>query len=152
MNGLLRWLYLSLGLACVGLAALGAVLPILPTTPFLILASRLFVRSDPRLKVWLLRMPAWGPMLRDWDTHRAVRPHAKWLAVLLIVSAVAFSVTVGRFSWPLLALLLGSAGIGLITVWNLPVILPATKSRYASAVGSEGPFDRIATDHCLGPN
>lgn len=122
VTGLRRWLYLTLGLFFVGLAALGAMFPILPTTPFLILASSFFVRSSPALQAWLMRLPVWGLMLRDWEQHRAVRPRAKRVAFVLIPSVVATSAIVGQFSWPLMALLFGLATIGLIAVWRLPVI------------------------------
>ncbi len=117
-----RALYFSLGLVCVGLAALGALLPLLPTTPFLILASSFFVKSSPAWEAWLLRTPVWGSMLRDWNTHHAVRPRTKRLAFLVIVLSIVVSMIASQFSWPLTMLLFGLAAIGLIVVWRLPVI------------------------------
>ena len=62
-----KYLYILLGLVAVGLGALGVVVPGLPTTPFLLLASWLFYRSSPRLQQWLL--DSWlGKYIRSY--HR----------------------------------------------------------------------------------
>ena len=61
-----RYLYVGLGLVAVGLGALGVVVPGLPTTPFLLLASWLFYRSSPKLQQWLLR--SWlGQYIRGYQ-------------------------------------------------------------------------------------
>lgn len=61
-----RYLYVGLGLVAVGLGALGVVVPGLPTTPFLLLASWLFYRSSPKLQQWLLR--SWlGKYIRGYQ-------------------------------------------------------------------------------------
>ena len=114
--------YLALGCACVGLAAVGAVLPVLPTTPFLLLASFCFVRSSPRLHGWLLRSPLFGPVLRDWHQHRGVRPRVKVRAAAVLVTAVAASLAWGNLTGPALLLLLVLAAVGLGVVLRLPVI------------------------------
>ena len=120
--GLRRWLYVGLGLCFVGLAGLGALLPILPTTPFLLLASFFFSRSSPACRAWLFRLPVWGALLCDWQAHRAVRPQAKLAAFICIPLAITGSVCLTNLAWPLLVLLFGLATIGLIVVWRLPVI------------------------------
>jgi uncharacterized membrane protein YbaN (DUF454 family) len=112
----------ALGCAFVGLGALGAVLPVLPTTPFLLVASCFFVRSSPRLNDWLLRSPLFGPFLRDWHRHRGVRPRVKVVAVAALLLAVTVSLAWGDLSWPVLVLLLVVAAIGLAVVLRLPVI------------------------------
>ena len=76
----LRGLWLMLGLICVGHAIVGALLPLMPTTIFLILAAGCFARSSPRLEAWLLGHPRFGPSLRAWRAERAIPGRAKALA------------------------------------------------------------------------
>ena len=117
--------YLALGCAFVGLAAVGAVLPVLPTTPFLLLASFFLVRSSPRLHDGLLRSPLFGPVLRDWHQHRGVRPRVKVSAVAVMLAAVAASIAWGNLTGPAVLLLLVLAAVGLGVVLRLPVIRDA---------------------------
>src|SRR5947209_5887636 len=90
-----RLLYVAAGLFCVGMAYLGAVLPGLPTTPWVLLASYYFSKSSPRLERWLKRSPLFGKLLRDWDEHRGIRRPVKVLAVGLVVVVVTLSLTFG---------------------------------------------------------
>ena len=65
-SGLSRALWATLGLAFVGVGAVGVVVPGLPTTPLLLLAAACFARSSPRLYAWLLRNPTFGPLIEDF--------------------------------------------------------------------------------------
>ena len=84
-SGPTRWLLVACGFTFVGLAALGAVLPVLPTTPLLIVAAACFARSSPRFYRWLLANPVFGPLIREWRTTGAIPLAAKIWAVTLIV-------------------------------------------------------------------
>ena len=68
------------GLLCVALGIIGAFLPLMPTTIFLILAAGCFARSSPRLEAWLLGHPRFGPTLRAWRANGAISPRAKAMA------------------------------------------------------------------------
>lgn len=125
-TGLRRVLYVALGLFFAGLGVLGAMLPVLPTTPFLLLASWFFVRSSPTLHERLMRLPIFGLLLRDWETHRAVRPRSKWAAYLLISGTISASAFLGALTWPLTTLLCLLGGAGLIVVWRLPIVPSGT--------------------------
>ncbi|MBY0460159.1 MAG: YbaN family protein, partial [Gemmataceae bacterium] len=92
-TGLRRFLYVCAGLGCVGMAYLGAVLPGLPTTPWVLAASFFFSRSSPRLNRWLRRSPLFGRLLRDWDDHGGIRRPVKIFAVCLVVTVVTLSLT-----------------------------------------------------------
>ena len=69
---MIRLGWLALGCLFVGLGMIGAVLPLMPTTIFLILATGCFARSSPRLEAWLLNHPRFGPTLRDWRERGAI--------------------------------------------------------------------------------
>jgi len=75
-----RPLWLVLGLVFVGLGLVGALLPLMPTTVFLILAVGCFARSSPRLEAWLLNHARFGPTLRAWRANGAIGRRAKALA------------------------------------------------------------------------
>ena len=84
----------TLALACVALGIVGAFLPVLPTTPFLLVAAWAAGKGWPQLEAWLIAHPRWGPPIRRWREHRAVPRSAKWLAsatMLASVAALAFS-------------------------------------------------------------
>ena len=81
----MRQLYLTLGFACVGLGFVGIFLPVLPTTPFLILAAACFARSSPRFESWLLDHPRFGSGLRAWRERGAI----PWLAKMLALGGTA---------------------------------------------------------------
>ena len=72
-----RGAWLALGLFFVALGIVGALLPLLPTTIFLILAAACFARSSARLENWLLDHPRFGPTLRAWRETGAISRHGK---------------------------------------------------------------------------
>lgn len=77
-----RLVFLMLGFVFVIIGLIGAVLPLLPTTIFFILAAGCFARSNERLETWILNHPHFGGPVRDWFEHRAISPAAKRLALL----------------------------------------------------------------------
>jgi uncharacterized membrane protein YbaN (DUF454 family) len=122
VTGFRRAVYVLAGLSFVGLAAMGAVLPILPTTPFLLLASYFFVRSSPALHRWLLRNRVFGPLLRDWQRHGGVRRRVKVSAVCVLLLALGASIALTNRTPLLIGVLLALGAIGLVVVLRLPVI------------------------------
>lgn len=98
----MRILWAGFGGLALVLGLVGVVLPLLPTTPFVLLAAYCFARSSPRLHGWLISHPRLGPMIRDWNEHRAIPPRAKRLAVLAMLAAFALSLGIG-LRWEALA-------------------------------------------------
>lgn len=97
----MRGLWLALGGLFLGLGLLGVVLPVLPTTPFLLLAAGCFARSSPRLHGWLLGHPVFGPPIRNWEENGAISRKAKRLAVGSMAAVLVLSVVFG-LAWKVL--------------------------------------------------
>jgi hypothetical protein len=102
------------------LGFLGALLPGLPATPFLLLTSFLLLRTSPRLNARLRRSRLFGPILTDWEDHGGVRRNVKIKAVLFVLVSVGLTLYFGpqtqglRYAIVLLAL------IGITVVLRLP--------------------------------
>ena len=91
----IRLFWLISGLIALALGLIGAVLPLLPTTPFLLVAAFAFARSSPRLAKWLEEHPQFGPLITDWREHGAISKRAKIAAMVAIVAAPIISVALG---------------------------------------------------------
>lgn len=80
-----------LGFVFLGIAALGVVLPLLPTTPFVLLAAGCFAQSSERMHRWILANETFGPMVRDWERKRCVSCRVKAIAIgsMVIVGGVS---------------------------------------------------------------
>ncbi|ADW74908.1 MULTISPECIES: DUF454 family protein [Rahnella] len=116
-----RVLLITVGWLCVVLATLGVVLPLLPTTPFLLLAAWCFARSSPRFHQWLLYRSWFGSYLRHWQTHRALPKGVKPKAVALIVVTFAISIYFVPLLWVRILLVCMMFAL-LIMMWRLPVV------------------------------
>ncbi len=79
--------YRVLAIMATGLGMVGVVLPLLPTTPFLIVAVWAAGKSSPRLELWLLEHPQFGPLLKGWRDRGAIPVFAKYLAGLMLGSS-----------------------------------------------------------------
>lgn len=77
----MRAAWFCAGLLFLGLAAVGAIVPLLPTTIFVILAAGCFARGSPRLEARILAHPQFGPLVRDWRARGAIPPRGKAFAV-----------------------------------------------------------------------
>lgn len=93
------WAYMMLGWTCVALGVAGAVLPLLPSTPFLLLAAGAFAKSSPRFHDWLLQHPRLGPPVRAWRQHRVVPAHAKVAAVVTMSASLTYLTLVVAEDW-----------------------------------------------------
>lgn len=116
-----RLLLIILGWAAFALACLGAVLPLLPTTPFLLVAAWCFSRSSPRFHRWLLYNSWFGGYLRHWQEHRGLPSGAKPKALVFIILTFALSLWLVNLWWVRILLLVILTGL-LFFMWRLPVI------------------------------
>lgn len=115
----MRYVYASLGLLCVGLALLGIALPLLPTVPFLLLASFFFAKSSERMHNWLISHAIFGPMILDWREHGAIRPAAKKAATASVAAVFMISVLFGAPSHVLVIQLVVLGGV-MVFIWTRP--------------------------------
>ena len=111
-------------LSCAGfffvLGALGAFLPGLPATPFLLLTSYFLVRTSPRLNQRLLRSRIFGPILVDWQVHGGVRTDVKIKAIGFVVAAVALTIWLAGRSWVVSLAVIALALLGIVVILRLP--------------------------------
>lgn len=110
-----RGLWAAAGFLFVGLGFVGIVLPVLPTTPFLILAAACFARSSPRMEAWILGHPRFGPLVRDWQARGAIPRRAKQIALISMAGSLALLWLLVKP--PLAALAAASAVIALSGLW-----------------------------------
>jgi len=82
-------------LVCLALGVLGILLPLLPTTPFLLLAAFCFSRGSERLQRWLVEHPRLGPPIRDWRERRAISKKAKLMAGVAMILVVMLAALAG---------------------------------------------------------
>jgi uncharacterized membrane protein YbaN (DUF454 family) len=92
---------MGLGWFFLGLAGLGVFLPLLPTTPFVLLTAACFARGSQRWHAWLLKNRVFGPILRDWHQGGAISLQAKVLAALMLISLLGWQVGFAPRPFPL---------------------------------------------------
>jgi uncharacterized membrane protein YbaN (DUF454 family) len=110
------YLWIALGLFFLLLGGIGVVIPLLPTTPFVLLAAACFAKSSPSLHGWLLQSEIFGPMLRDWDENKCISVKVKWLAISMMTVVGGFSIfVIVPAGWPQLAGLC-LVGLGCLTI------------------------------------
>jgi len=123
-----RILLLTLGWLAIILGALGIVLPLLPTTPFVLLAAWCFARSSPRFHHWLLWRSPFGRYLRHWQRHRAMPPGAKARAIAVML--VTFGVSIGLVNILWVRVMLSvMLCVLLLMMWRIPVVAESPDDR-----------------------
>lgn len=116
----MRSLYLTIGFAALILAVAGAVLPILPTTPFLLLAAACFAKSSRRFHDKLLANRLAGPIVREWTAHRSIRPEVKrWVYILLALSFGSSILLMPDIRYQAMLALLGI--VLTFFIWRIPM-------------------------------
>lgn len=88
----LKLVYMALGFVFVGTGVVGVFLPVLPTTPFMILALWMFSKSSDRFHHWLYSHPVFGPPLQLWREYRVVPLAAKVVAVSMMIASFIYVV------------------------------------------------------------
>lgn len=94
-NRLVRAVWSIVGFVSLSLGLLGVVLPILPTTPFVLLAAFAFAKSVPGLREWLENHRVFGKMIADWEATGAIAPRYKTIACFMMALAFLGSIIAG---------------------------------------------------------
>jgi len=110
-----RIAFVALGCLCVALGVAGAFLPLLPTTPFMLLAAACFARASTRFYNWLLNTRTFGPSILEWRLHRSIPYRVKLFAIAMMAVTLSVSV-VWVIEGPWLRALCAALGV-LLAVW-----------------------------------
>lgn len=120
---LTRWLLMTIGIISVGLGTAGIFLPLLPTTPFLLLAAACFIRSSDRLYQWLIRNRWFGSYIQNYREHRAIPLRAKMVGLILLWTTMGYSALALINHWipqVLLLLIAGGVTVYLLSLKTVP--------------------------------
>lgn len=115
-----RWLLIACGFLALALGIVGIFLPLLPTTPFVLLAAFFFSRGSERLHGWLIDHPRFGRYVRDWEAEQVIPPVGKYASSLMMVPSVSWVIVTREIPWVLeLSMALTVAAV-LWFIWTRP--------------------------------
>jgi len=106
-----KWFLIAVGIISVGLGLLGVFIPMLPTTPFLLLAAGCFMRSSQRLYDWLIHHKWFGEYIRNYREYRAIPLRAKVVTLVLLWSVIGTTALFAVTLW-WVRVLLGVVALG----------------------------------------
>ncbi len=139
----MRLFLILAGHLSVAIGVFGIFLPLLPTTPFLLLAAYFYSRGSRRLHAWLLGHPRLGPPVLNWFEHGVVSRRAKVVSIALIVISISYPLAFGSFS---LALKFVAAGTMLAVIAFLLTRPSTTEESRARRARRDAPSS-ILDDH-----
>jgi uncharacterized membrane protein YbaN (DUF454 family) len=127
-----RGLFMVIGSLALALGVLGIFLPLLPTTPFVLLAAACYARGSSRFHAWLLAQRTFGPIVHEWEQHRSIPYRTKLTAIALM--SLTLGISIVFFVQPLwLQVVLAGLGLGLaVWMYRLPSRDRASARRPAS--------------------
>jgi len=129
---IIRAMWLALGLVCVGLGAIGMVLPILPTTPFLLAAAACFCKSSTKMYDWLLNNKWFGEYIRNYREGRglSLRTKITALSVMWVTIGISIVFVLNRLLSPQLVLPMQIVMIGVAVGVSIHILrMPTFKKR-----------------------
>jgi uncharacterized protein len=116
----IRWFWIAAGFVCVALGFIGAVVPVMPSTVFFVMAAWCFTRGSERWLAWLLALPTVGPLVRDFRAGKGMPARAKLIAVGMLCLGVSFSVWQLQSIYPRV----GVVALGAVGVWFILTRIP----------------------------
>ena len=127
MKYTMRMIFFILGWTFVGLGMVGVFLPVLPTTPFMLLALVMFAKSSERFHYWLYHHRVFGPPLQSWHQHRVISVKAKVLSVSMMSLSLSYVIFFSPISIWLMIVTGLFMGYGAWFVLTKPSRIPDTK-------------------------
>lgn len=117
MKPAIRVFWLVVGILALALGGLGVILPLLPTTPFVLVAAFAFANSSDTLHQWLLDHNIFGPLIANWQRYGAISRSAKVLSLLSMVALLVISLVMGvpAFVIAVQALVVGACSLFIIS-------------------------------------
>ncbi|OAN48083.1 hypothetical protein A6A04_04820 [Paramagnetospirillum marisnigri] len=120
LTGPARLALLGLGWVFFGLGMVGVFLPVMPTTPFMLVALWCFAKSSERFHAWLFHHRLFGPPLRQWERHRVIPLYAKLAALGSMAASMVYVIGFTETAWPLLAVMATSCTAGAVFILTKP--------------------------------
>ena len=117
-----HWFYGTLATLSLGMAWVGLLVPGIPTIPFVLLTAHFALKSSPALRRKFLHNRTFGPMIRDWDEHRAIRRSVRTRAYLLTWSLAGITLFLTPSSIVLYVIIVTMSGVGLFLISRIPII------------------------------
>ncbi|MDP6963492.1 MAG: YbaN family protein [Planctomycetota bacterium] len=115
-----NWFFTTAGIISLVLAALGVLLPLLPTTPFILLAAACLSKGSQRVHDWLVHQSLWGPILTSWERDGVISVKTKITATLLIMLFSSYPLIAMDFSVYLKSAAVVSFVTILTFIWTRP--------------------------------
>ncbi|MEM9620389.1 MAG: YbaN family protein [Pseudomonadota bacterium] len=129
----MRYLWIALGWISIVLGVVGAFLPLLPTTPFLLLAAFSFSRGSERLHAWLLNHPKLGPPIHAWEAEKAISRQVKIVAQISIVAVFILSIVMRAPWWAIVSQAVILIGVSTF-LWTRPEPTSAHRDKDGGAI------------------
>ena len=129
-RGVLKYVWLFGGICFTALAFIGIALPLVPTTPFLLLAAFCFARSSTRLHRWLYDHKWFGRLWNDWEQHGAINRPTKVIALCMLIATPVLTYLLGGKIWVVLCQIpiVTASGAFIMTRPGRPVERPDERS------------------------
>lgn len=112
----MKYLYIAFGSLSLALGIIGIFVPLLPTTPFLLLSAALYFKGSPTLYQWLIHQKQLGPYIQNFRIHKAIPLRAKIISIMLIWSTILYGIFwIAPNLWIKILLF----GIATATTWHI---------------------------------
>lgn len=118
---MIKLLLIITGSVALSLAVIGVFLPILPTTPLVLVAAACYAKGSRRMYRWIVSNKYFGPVVRDWETTRSITYKAKLVSLLFMNTSIIISMIITRNNLFITALLLASAVMANFVIGRIPV-------------------------------